>query len=398
MAIALNGSAVAQDAARPTSLFQFNQTTGYDPGAGVITDKHGAIYGTTDGGGTGPCSAGAGCGTVYALSPPAPGGSGWTFSKLYDFQGGRDGSFPSAPLALAPNGSLYGYTTGGNYGTVWELQRPTKLGDSWKFQILYTFTGKADGNLLSVYPALVYRDGALYGVASGGSLVCGQFGCGSVFRLTPNPRGGEWLEKTLYEFTGAGPDGQPDAIVGFAENGPLYVSTTLGNGEVAQFSPPASTGPWTERVLTQFAGGADGKSPSNLVLAPDGTLYGLANGASTGGLTFQLTPPVTAAGTWTRTKIAAISYHRYGPSSLARGANGSLIGVIEGDFDFFAGSAFQLTPPVSGASWTYRELWNFNNGPDRNPLGVVTGRGGNLFGVLYGGGYSGGLVFELRKP
>jgi hypothetical protein len=83
---------------------------------------------------------------------------------------------------------------------------------------------------------------------------------------------------------------------------------------------------------------------------------------------------------------------------LAEGAAGSLIGAIEGDFDFFAGSVFQLTPPAGGGGWTYSELWNFNHGPDRNPLNVVTGLGGNLFGVLEGGDSSNGSLFELRLP
>jgi hypothetical protein len=77
---------------------------------------------------------------------------------------------------------------------------------------------------------------------------------------------------------------------------------------------------------------------------------------------------------------------------------GSLIGAIEGDFDFFAGSVFQLTPPVSGNTWNYTELWNFNHGPDRNPLNVVTGHGGNLFGVLEGGDSTNGSLFELQHP
>jgi hypothetical protein len=44
------------------------------------------------------------------------------------------------------------------------------------------------------------------------------------------------------------------------------------------------------------------------------------------------------------------------------------------------------------------ELWNFNRGPDRNPLNVVLGRGGNLFGVLEGGDSTNGSLFELHHP
>jgi len=72
------------------------------------------------------------------------------------------------------------------------------------------------------------------------------------------------------------------------------------------------------------------------------------------------------------------------------------IGTVRGDVDFFPGSVFQLSPPIGGDAWTYTRLWNFDRGPDRNPLNVVTGRGGHLFGVLDGGDSSSGSLFELR--
>lgn len=97
-----------------------------------------------------------------------------------------------------------------------------------------------------------------------------------------------------------------------------------------------------------------------------------------------------------RTTIADIADHGWGPGSLAAGAGGALIGTVEGDFDFFAGNVFKLTPPEDGGAWTYTRLWNFNLGPDRNPLNVVTGRGGNLFGVLQGGDSTNGSLFEFE--
>ncbi len=392
-AVVLILPATAKDPARAKSLFEFDGASGYSPGAGVVTDRHGTIYGTTTIGGDGPCLGGAGCGTVYALSPPSGGGS-WVFNKLYDFQGGQDGSSPSAPLTLAADGTVYGYTTGGTFGTVFRLLPPAMGSNQWTFQILYVFTGHADGNLESVYSPLVLRHGALYGIASGGSLACGQFGCGSVFRLKPSSGGGEWTLKTLFSFEGGSESGEPSWIVGSTDASPLYVSTSRGNGAVVEISPLGS-GEWAERVITRFMGDADGHEPSKLVLTSDGTLFGLALGPRTG-LVFQLTPPSPETAGWTRTTIAAVSDHRYGPVSLAQGAAGSLIGAIEGDFDFFAGSVFQLTPPTDGGTWAYTELWNFDRGPDRNPLNVVTGRGGNLFGVLEGGDSSNGSLFELQ--
>ena len=153
---------------------------------------------------------------------------------------------------------------------------------------------------------------------------------------------------------------------------------------------PADGGTWSEIVLTNFAGGKDGSGPSNLVLAADGTIYGTAY-LPKGGLVFQL---AFANGTWTRTNIANVDYHRYGPNSLASGADGTLVGVVTGDVDFFPGNVFQLKQ--SGGTWSVRQLWDFNKGPDRNPVGVVTGWDGHLYGALNGGDSDTGSVFELK--
>jgi hypothetical protein len=95
-----------------------------------------------------------------------------------------------------------------------------------------------------------------------------------------------------------------------------------------------------------------------------------------------------------RKNIVQIAHGYYGPTSLSAGANGTLIGTIEGDFDFFAGNVFEITQ--SNGAWTYTQLWNFNRGPDRNPLNVATGLDGRFFGVLNGGDSTNGSLFELK--
>jgi hypothetical protein len=389
--------AIAQDPWRATSLVQFDNTTGYAPGAGVVTDRRGTIFGTTTIGGNGPCFGGAGCGTVFALSPSIGGGS-WAFNKIYDFQGGQDGASPSAPLTLSPDGTVYGYSTGSTFGTVFRLLPPAIAGNSWTFQILYVFTAfGAEGNLEAVYSPLLLRGGALYGIAAGGSSACGQFGCGSVFRLTPGSGGGAWTLKTLFGFAAGGQSGEPNSIVRRDDAGPLYISTSWAHGAVVEISQSVPSGPWIERVITRFQGGDGGRDPTNLVLASDGSLFGLAVGNGTG-LVFHLTPPTAAALPWKRTTIAAVLDQQYGPVSLAVGDGGSLIGAVEGDFDFFPGSVFELTSPSTGVTWNYTEPWDFSRGPDRNPLNVVRGLGGNLFAVLQGGDSTGGSLIELHRP
>lgn len=390
---ALLASALALPAAardRVTGLFEFDNVSGYAPVGGVITDRRGTVFGTTAAGGNGPCSGGVGCGTVYALSRA---GGTWQLDVLYNFQDGEDGAAPVAQLTLGPKGSLFGYDAYSANGVVFQLSPPTTKGDAWSFQILYDFGSGTKGNLRSELSPLIWHGNALYGVAYGGAQTCGEAGCGSVFRLTPPKSGnGSWTEKTLIAFAGGAGSGEPNWIAGPDGNGSFYVSTSLDNGAVAQVSPPAGKGPWTETVLTNFNGGNDGGQPTNLVWTAAGTLYGTAN-ATKAGLAFELAD--TGNG-WNRTNIARIAHGNFGPSSLAAGPDGTLVGAIFGYVDVFTGAVFQLSPPQNGGKWTYAELCNFTDGPDYFPINVVTGKGGHLYGVLNGGDESSGGLFEVR--
>jgi uncharacterized repeat protein (TIGR03803 family) len=101
---------------KETILYSFNSgPTGYSPNAGVVMDKAGNLYGTTDYGGWG------GCGVIYKLAP-GPKGK-WTYTVLYAFLV-PDGCQPEGNLVLDQKGNLYGGTvTGGAYrnGVVFEL-------------------------------------------------------------------------------------------------------------------------------------------------------------------------------------------------------------------------------------------------------------------------------------
>jgi uncharacterized repeat protein (TIGR03803 family) len=93
---------------KETLLYNFQSVTGYGPGAGVMFDKSGTLYGTTVYGGSGAC----GCGLVYKLAPGS--GGSWTYSVLHTFTS-TDGAQPDANLVLH-NGKLYGTTIAGGTG------------------------------------------------------------------------------------------------------------------------------------------------------------------------------------------------------------------------------------------------------------------------------------------
>jgi uncharacterized repeat protein (TIGR03803 family) len=85
--------------------------SGWFPGAGVVMDKAGNLYGTTDSGGEPFCD----CGVIYKLAP-GPKGK-WTYTVLHEFGIGDDGGVPAGNLVMDTEGNLYGGTVlGGAYG------------------------------------------------------------------------------------------------------------------------------------------------------------------------------------------------------------------------------------------------------------------------------------------
>jgi len=149
-----------------------NCTDGADPVAALIQDSNGNFYGSTT-------SGGAGCGTVFELTPAA--GGGWTETVLHSFTG-TDGCYPYAGVVSDASGNLYGTTfEGGAYdsGAVFELT----LGD-WTETVLHSFHSR-DGR--GPAAGLIFdAKGDLYGTTftGGGGTLCHQ-GCGTVFELHP---------------------------------------------------------------------------------------------------------------------------------------------------------------------------------------------------------------------
>ena len=184
-----------------TVLYSFgsaaNGTDGFSPLAGLMMDKKGALYGTTNEGGTSTNCGGGGCGTVFRL---APHGKSWTETVLYSFTNGTDGAFPTANLIEDKSGNLYGttYTGGaGGDGIVF------KLAPGGTETLLHTFAG-TDGAQPEA-GLIMDKKGNLYGT----TLMGGANTYGAVFKVAPNGR-----EKLLYSF-GADANGT-DGILPYA--------------------------------------------------------------------------------------------------------------------------------------------------------------------------------------
>jgi hypothetical protein len=69
------------------------------------------LYGTAQYGGLTSGNCPNGCGVVYALTPPAAGVEHWTSQVLYHFTGHADGGWPYGGIAIGAGGVLYGTTT-----------------------------------------------------------------------------------------------------------------------------------------------------------------------------------------------------------------------------------------------------------------------------------------------
>src|SRR5580698_8153919 len=147
---------------------------------------------------------------------------------MHAFTGGKDGAFLDSNLVADAAGNFYGTTQiGGAYGwgTVFELS-PNQEG-KWRFSLLYTFTGAADGG--NPLGSLVFdAAGNAYSTTSSG----GANGFGVVFELTPPPQGAPaktWTESVLYSFQGGSNDGAvPFGNVVFDSAGNLYGTTSIG--------------------------------------------------------------------------------------------------------------------------------------------------------------------------
>lgn len=88
-------------------LFSFSSAAGA-PFAGLILDAAGNLYGTTINGGA------HGQGTTFKLAPSS---GGWIYTDLHDFAGGsNDGAQPAGKLLMDANGNLFGTTLGGGPG------------------------------------------------------------------------------------------------------------------------------------------------------------------------------------------------------------------------------------------------------------------------------------------
>ncbi|HEY2476513.1 MAG TPA: choice-of-anchor tandem repeat GloVer-containing protein [Candidatus Cybelea sp.] len=322
---------------------------GANPKSTLIMDKDGALYGTTEFGGSSYC--GYGCGIVFKLTP---GTQGWSESVLYEFQGGNDGARPVGGLMTTTGGALFGTTENGggdNGGVVFAL---TPSGSTYSETIIHAFAGPPDG--FNPTAALISdSNGNLYGTTFAGGFHdtndCPTGGCGTVFKLRPSSS--TYTESVIYKFKGGRGGKFPSGGLLPGPNAVFYGLTAVGgphgDGTVFELTPKGSH---RERALYEFKGGSNGSNPDD-------------------------TPGL----------VADRSGNLYGTTVYGGGATACTNGC---------GTVFKLVPAAKG--FTESVVYAFQGGADgANPYGsVLIGSKGNLLGPTYIGGIRNfGTIFSI---
>lgn len=269
-------------------------------------------------------------------------------------------------------------------------------------QLIYSFSGGNDGEYTDT-ELVIDGNGNLYGTSVQG----GKFGGGTVFQLSPSSSG--WTQTVLYNFTGGADGGEPYKGVTLDAQGNLYGTAVTGGsgsceggcGVVYQLSKSGDA--WTESVIHAFTGGNDGSGPgSPVAFDKSGNLFGMTptGGALGFGVVYEM--KLNAHGSWNLNVIHTFTGGSDGlggsASRLLVGASGDLYGVNTVGGAKGFGNVFEIAP--SGSQWHLKTLYSFQDQPDgASPYGgVILGKDGSLYGTTYYAGANDvGTVYKLTN-
>ncbi len=334
-----------------------------------------------------------GC-SLAALLPVAA--AAQIYKKIYDFSATSTGGAPAtvsqpvgAPVRL-PSGNFYGVSYFGGpaactassspCGTFFELKPPSAIANDepWTETTLYEFSAGIDGTAGNATP--LYVDGVFYGTTYGGGCPSKNECNGTVYSMIVDKSGQHATKTIIHSFQG-GTDGSRPTFLAILNNN-LYGITNFGGstnaGIVYELSTPGSGAPLAETVIHTFDGAGEG-SYAQYIVAYNGELYvSLAyNGAYQGGTIVKLTPPAPGSTTWATTIVFSFG----GPESIAWNPEGITVGpdgFIYGAAQLGGGGActsvagkypgcgavFQLQPSASSTSWTFKQIYAFQDGAD----------------------------------
>jgi uncharacterized repeat protein (TIGR03803 family) len=214
-------------------------------------------------------------GTVFSLTPAGK------FALLHTFAAGTNKTYPNGNLpgfvAEGSDGKIYGTTLFGGVGGCngycgsGVLYRVSKTGTG--FQVLHKFCSQANCTDGGDGALVAGTDGNLYGasVSGGTGASCGQYyqGCGTIFRVTPSS--GTYKVVFNFDFTTTG--AFPSGLV-LAADGTFYGLESGTTGENLFHYTPATGAFQTFGVNFPLINGLPSAGGS-LTLGPNGNFYGL---------------------------------------------------------------------------------------------------------------------------
>lgn len=305
-----------------------------------------------------------------AQTPSAP-----VFTVVSDIPAIAGVSNPSAQqIVQGRNGDIYSTSQGGEDTAVYSL---TLAGTDTK---VVDTGNRGDGGGVTLG-----ADGNFYGTSDNtGSVTCGLYGCGIVWKATPSG-----VLTTLYNFQGT--DGcTPLTAPVQAPSGIFYGTTPYSCNGVSNDGVIYSlTSSGAYKVLHTFSG-PDGAYPhAPLTVGPDGNLYGGTSqgGNSNYGVLFRITP----SGTYTVLHYFAGSDGSDVENGMTVGRDGNLYGVTYRGGGGGVGVIFKLT--TGGTYTVINPVLQPSTGPASS---LVQGTDGKFYGIL-GAGSSGnnGVLYSV---
>jgi uncharacterized repeat protein (TIGR03803 family) len=407
--IGLAGAFVAnsQTANNERVLYSFSGgADGGQPLSELVFDAHGNLYGTTHDGG----DFGDGTVFELTPASNGYWGE-WSEKVLHSFhRDGKDGAHPTAGVVFDKEGNLWGTTENGgadldphftNGGTVFELSLgPNGTWSETVFSFPHAY----------IQSGLIFdKAGNIYGTTRTDPRASGT-GDGTVFKMA-RASNGKWTLTTLYAFRLENPysgnpnwnDGSGPAaglIFDAADN--LYGTTPMGSGGTPLTDGTVfkltrgSNGMWAETVLHNFnfrAGDAGGPR-TDLIMDSHGNLYGTGGGGAFGvGSVFELS--TGSNGKWAETILYNFNDKNDTTGDglaphcrLVFDKAGNLYGTTSGGGHGLGGTVFKLSPGQNG-KWSMTVLHTFardGTEGDASQAGLIFDAQGNLYGTTSRGG------------
>lgn len=320
----------------------------------------------------------------------AIGAAAQTFTVLYSYN--QTQLYPNS-FVQGVDGNIYGTTQGAvetGFGGCGSAPPAPSCGTVYKITpkgavtTLHTFD-LTDGAI--VQPLIQGTDGNFYGTTFNGGAGSGcttNFGCGTVFKITPQGR-----LTTLHNFSYFVDGAYPGALVR-GTDGNFYGTTFGGNnfndGSFFKITPEGT-------LTTVLVFPSDGISPvsSHLVLGADGNFYG-TSGAYYSGIIFKLTPTGTLTVLYNFCNNGMTCPDGDDPGELVLGADGNFYGVCAtGGDSNNDGTLFKIT-----RTGQFTLLHTFNGSDGDSPAALVQGSDGNFYGTaMQGGSNDDGTIFKI---